>query len=60
MRIPLLALTVLAILFASALTASAQQIEMFPPGPYVAHCRALEDDLTSGGDDDHNNIYLCS
>ena len=42
----------------AAVAAHAQQIEMFPPGPYVSHCRALMVSITSGGDDDHNNVYF--
>jgi hypothetical protein len=31
--------------------------ELFPPGDYVTHCRALGIQLDWGGDDDHNQIY---
>lgn len=35
-----------------------QQIEMFPPGQYVTHCRALGTAGADGGDDDHNNVFF--
>jgi hypothetical protein len=41
-----------------SVSASTQQVEMFPPGPYVTHCRGLYDDAMNGGDDDHVNIYF--
>ena len=37
---------------------SAQQIEMFPPGPYVSQCRSIDEALGCGGDDDNNNIFF--
>ncbi len=30
---------------------------MFPPGPYVTHCRGIDEITIYGGDDDHHNTY---
>ncbi len=42
----------------AAPAATQGQLEMFPPGPFVSHCRGIQDDINTGGDDDHNNIYF--
>ena len=34
------------------------QVEMFPPGPYVSHCKAKDDLDRRGGDDDHHSIFF--
>lgn len=48
----------LAILCVSAISAPAQQLGMFPQGPYATHCRARGALLVHGGDDDHNNVWF--
>lgn len=48
-------LPIIGFLFVTSI--SAQQVEMFPYGPYVSHCRAADVLILNGGDDDHNNVY---
>ena len=48
----------LGVLFLASAGAHAQQIGMFPQGPYATHCRARGANLVHGGDDDHNNVWF--
>jgi hypothetical protein len=44
-----------------AAAAAAQQLELLPPGPFVAQCRGasvVPVDIFSGGDDDNVNIWF--
>lgn len=34
-----------------------QQLQMFPTGPYMTHCRGPESPDTIGGDDDYYNVW---
>lgn len=58
MRSILIVLYLLSFALIPVITAPAQQIEMLPYGPYVAHCRAVDCQINWGGDDDNNNIYF--
>lgn len=48
----------LGVLCLASAGAHAQQIGLFPQGPYATHCRARGAKLVHGGDDDHNNVWF--